>query len=55
MPFQRINGIQIYYEEYGKGDPVLLIQGLGYPSGMWFLQIPELSRHFGRSSSTTGV
>jgi pimeloyl-ACP methyl ester carboxylesterase len=46
MPFQRVNGIQIYYEEYGKGDPVLLIQGLGYPSGMWFLQIPELSRHF---------
>jgi pimeloyl-ACP methyl ester carboxylesterase len=46
MPFQRINGIQIYYEEYGKGDPVLLIQGLGYPSGMWFLQIPDLSRHF---------
>lgn len=46
MPFQRINGIRIYYEEYGKGDPVLLIQGLGYPSGMWFLQIPDLSRHF---------
>lgn len=46
MPFQRINGIRIYYEEYGKGDPVLLIQGLGYPSGMWFLQIPNLSRHF---------
>jgi len=46
MPYQTINGIQIYYEEYGKGDPVLLIQGLGYPSGMWFLQIPDLSRHF---------
>jgi pimeloyl-ACP methyl ester carboxylesterase len=46
MPFQRINGIQIYYEEHGKGDPVLLIQGLGYPSGMWFLQISDLSRHF---------
>lgn len=46
MPFQRINGIQIYYEEHGKGDPVLLIQGLGYPSGMWFLQIPALARNF---------
>ncbi len=46
MPFQKINGIQIYYEEHGQGDPLLLIQGLGYPSGMWFLQIPELSRHF---------
>ena len=46
MPFQKVNGIQIYYEEYGQGFPLLLIQGLGYPSGMWFLQIPELSRHF---------
>ncbi len=46
MPFQRVNGIQIYYEEHGKGDPVLLIQGLGYPSGMWFLQVPHLSRYF---------
>ena len=46
MPFQRINGIQIYYEEHGKGDPLLLIQGLGYPSGMWFLLIPDLCRHF---------
>jgi pimeloyl-ACP methyl ester carboxylesterase len=46
MPFQRVNGIQIYYEEHGKGDPLLLIQGLGYPSGMWFLQIPALARNF---------
>lgn len=46
MPFHRVNGIQIYYEEHGSGYPVLLIQGLGYPSGMWFLQIPALSRNF---------
>jgi len=46
MPFQIINGIKIYYEEHGKGAPLLLIQGLGYPSGMWFLQIPDFSRHF---------
>jgi pimeloyl-ACP methyl ester carboxylesterase len=46
MPFHRVNGIQVYFEEHGKGEPLLLIQGLGYPSGMWFLQIPALSRHF---------
>ncbi len=46
MPFQTINGIRIYYEDHGEGFPVLLIQGLGYPSGMWFLQIPEFSRSF---------
>jgi len=38
--------MQVYFEEHGKGKPLLLIQGLGYPSGMWFLQIPPLSRHF---------
>jgi pimeloyl-ACP methyl ester carboxylesterase/acyl dehydratase len=46
MPFQRVNNVQIYYEEYGTGYPVLLIQGLGYPSGMWFLQTPELARRY---------
>ncbi|MBI5967896.1 MAG: alpha/beta fold hydrolase [Deltaproteobacteria bacterium] len=46
MPFKRINGIQMYYEERGKGYPVLLIQGLGYPSGMWFLQTPKLAQRF---------
>jgi pimeloyl-ACP methyl ester carboxylesterase len=46
MPFHRVNGIQIYFEEHGQGEPLLLIQGLGYPSGLWFLQIPALSRHF---------
>jgi pimeloyl-ACP methyl ester carboxylesterase len=46
MPSVKVNGIQIYYEEHGNGQPILLIQGLGYPSGMWFMQIPALSRHF---------
>ena len=46
MPFHRMNGIQVYYEEQGSGYPVLLIQGLGYPSGMWFMQVPALSRRF---------
>ena len=46
MPLVKVNGIRIYYEEHGTGFPLLLIQGLGYPSGMWFRQIPELSRRF---------
>jgi pimeloyl-ACP methyl ester carboxylesterase len=46
MPFVEVNRIRIYYEEYGSGYPLLLIQGLGYPSGMWFMQIPALSRNF---------
>ncbi|MCX5907226.1 MAG: alpha/beta hydrolase [Deltaproteobacteria bacterium] len=46
MPYQKVNGIQVYYEDQGQGYPVLLIQGLGYPSGMWFRQIPELAQQF---------
>jgi pimeloyl-ACP methyl ester carboxylesterase len=46
MPFAKVDGIQLYYEEHGTGYPILLIQGLGYPSGMWLRQVPELSRHF---------
>jgi pimeloyl-ACP methyl ester carboxylesterase len=46
MPYQHVNGIEIYYEEKGEGKPLLLIQGLGYPSGMWFLQVPEFSHRF---------
>ena len=46
MPFQKVNGIQIYYEEYGQGFPVVLINGLAFPMDLWYLQIEELSRHF---------
>jgi len=42
----KVNDIQMYYEEHGTGQPVLLIQGLGYPSKMWFLQIPELAEQY---------
>lgn len=46
MPYSKVNGIQVYYEEHGSGFPLLLVQGLGYPSGMWFAQIPEMSARF---------
>ncbi len=46
MPFQSVNGIQIYYEEYGKGFPLVLINGLAFPMDLWYLQIEALSRHF---------
>jgi len=46
MPKARINGIDIYYEIHGSGEPLLMIQGLGHSSKFWFLQVPELSKHF---------
>jgi pimeloyl-ACP methyl ester carboxylesterase len=46
MSYIKVNDIQIYYEEHGTGHPVLLIQGLGYPSKMWFFQIPDLAKQY---------
>ena len=46
MPKARINGIDIYYEVHGEGEPLLLIQGLGHSSKFWFFQIPEFSKRF---------
>jgi pimeloyl-ACP methyl ester carboxylesterase len=41
-----IHGTKIYYEEYGKGMPLLLLhQGLGSIENLGDI-IPELSRHF---------
>lgn len=44
MPTVHANGIDIYYEVTGSGQPLVLIAGLGY--GMWFWNkvIPGLSQ-----------
>src|SRR4051794_34472257 len=40
-----INGVDIYYEIYGEGDPVVMLHG-GLSNGTYFAnQIPELARH----------
>jgi pimeloyl-ACP methyl ester carboxylesterase len=46
MPHQTVNGIKIYYEEQGKGEPLILINGLAFPMDLWFAQIQELSKDF---------
>jgi len=46
MPHQTVNGTKIYYEELGKGEPLILINGLAFPMDLWFAQIRELSKDF---------
>lgn len=46
MPYQTVNGIKIYYEEQGKGEPLIFINGLAFPMDLWFAQIQELSKDF---------
>ena len=61
MAIITVNGIDLYYEESGKGYPLVLISGLGGNSASWLTVQNVLSRHYrvivfdnrgaGRSSS----
>jgi 3-oxoadipate enol-lactonase len=35
MPFAENDGVKIYWEETGEGQPILLVMGLGWTSCMW--------------------
>lgn len=45
MSLIHVNGINLYYEVHGEGKPLVLIEGLGYSSWMWFKQVPELQKY----------
>src|SRR5712691_623116 len=43
MPVARINGVKLGFDDYGTGDPVLLVTGTGAPGRMWrTYQVPAL-------------
>lgn len=44
--FADVNGIHIYYEEYGKGAPLLLLHGNRGSIADFKKQLPDLSRQF---------
>lgn len=46
MPRVVTQDTALYYEEAGKGDPVILIQGLGGDLQGWANQVPVLSQHY---------
>lgn len=43
MPKTEVNGINIYYEVHGAGEPLVLIAGLGYDHWMWHKMVPGLA------------
>jgi pimeloyl-ACP methyl ester carboxylesterase len=46
MPHVQANGINIYYESQGEGEPLLLIAGLGATHYLWELQVPSFARWY---------
>ncbi len=46
MPHVNANGIDIYYEIHGAGDPLVLISGLGYDHWQWHRMIPGLAKYY---------
>ena len=46
MATAEINGIQLYYEEYGSGFPIVFAHGAGGNHMSWWQQVPVLSRHY---------
>ncbi len=46
MPLARCRDIELYYEDQGAGDPVVLVAGLGADATAWGFQAPALRRQW---------
>ncbi len=44
MPFVAREGARVHWDSIGKGEPVVLIMGLGCSSAMWFRVAPQLAK-----------
>ena len=43
MPTIEVGDVGIYVQEWGTGEPLLLVHGLGMDSDLWVHQVPVLS------------
>jgi 3-oxoadipate enol-lactonase len=65
MSIAKIGSLDLYYEEHGAGEPLLLIMGLAADSTAWMFQVPEFAEKYrtivfdnrgvGRSSKPAGA
>ena len=46
MSIAKVGAIDLYYDEQGSGDPLLLVMGLAADSAAWLFQVPDFARHY---------
>src|SRR5437879_2360296 len=46
MPKVTVNGIRMFYEETGGGEPLILIMGFGGDHLAWAFQVRALAAHY---------
>jgi pimeloyl-ACP methyl ester carboxylesterase len=46
LPHVRVNGVNLYYQLTGSGDPLVLVHGAWGDHTSWQLVVPELARSF---------
>ena len=46
MGSARVGSLDLYYEEHGRGDPLLLIMGLAADARAWMFQLPAFAERY---------
>jgi 3-oxoadipate enol-lactonase len=46
MTFARLNDLNLHYQQHGRGEPLVLLHGLGSSSYDWEFQVPAFSKYY---------
>lgn len=46
MPKVTVRGVELYYEEHGRGAPLVLVPGFGTGLWIWYRQVPAFAESF---------
>lgn len=46
MPTASVRGFGLYYEEHGRGEPLVLVPGFGAGLWSWYRQVPAFAERF---------
>ena len=45
MPETHVNGVSLYYEEHGTGEPIVCLHGAGSSAAVWSKAVADLAKH----------